>query len=503
MNVKRSIVFGLAAQGLLLLLSFMATRSIFRELGPEILGVISFSVTLTFLFIAVSDMGMSVFITREVAAHRYSDWQYVQELVGSAITLSWMGFLVSSVVAVALAPVLIDRWLQIEVVDRPSTQLALQMISVAQLFAIFRAVYGSVLAGYDRMDLWNVANLLAVVVQQAGLILVLSAGGRLWDVAAWFCVSAVLGLLPFLYLVYRLSGRSLLLPRWRGHELLRNLRFASHLFVNSLSGFLATQAERWVISRFLSVSMLGYYSFAQGLVSKGNIVPSTIASAVFPSLASSVVTLTDSALNAHYRKLQDFTCYVCFPVSAAVAMLGIVVLGQVFNGEVAELVWRPLLLLSIGQCLMGLLSIPYWLAIALKRPDISTQTNLWAFALVIPVTVVLIYQYGLIGAAASSLVYAGWQLLYFVPRFCAQCLRLPASLWYQQAGVFFVIGLAAYGLPWLLLWAMGRGLDSYGLVTAYLLGTVMFILSGWSVIGGELKHLIRTQVRSLIAGLPA
>ncbi len=498
--IRRNIVFGIFGQGLLLLLSLIATRFVFHELGAEVLGIISFSVMLTFLFIALSDMGMSLLITREVAAHRNHDRHYVEELVRSVTAVSWLAFLVSGVLVVALAPWLIDRWLQIEVTDRASATLALQMISVALLLAIPRAVYGAVVAGYERVDLWNVANLWAVAVQQLGLILVLAAGGGLFHVAAWFGVSAVLGLPPFLYLVCRLGGIRLLFPAWKAGALLRNLRFASHLFANSLSGFLVTQVDKWVISKFLPVSLLGYYGFAQGLVSKGGIVPGTIANAAFPALSAGITTLTDGAWRAQYRKLQDFTCYVYFPVSAAVAMLGIVVIRLVLNAEVAELVWRPLLLLSIGQYLLGLLNVPYWLAIAAKRPDISLRANLWAFLLVIPATVLLTYYYGLIGAAVSSILYAVWQLLYFVPRFCAQCLDSPASRWYRQAGSFFAIGLTAYGLPWLSVWALGGGLTYIGLLGAYILGTLAFLLAGWFRTEPDLRATLLHSVRALRAG---
>lgn len=485
--IKKNIIFGIIGQGLLLLLSLIAARFVFRELGAEVLGIISFSVTLTFLLITLSDMGMSLLITREVAANRHHDRQYVEELVGTAATISWLAFLVSGMLVVTIAPWLITHWLKIDITDHASATLSLQMIASAMLLAIPRAVYGAVLSGYERVDLWNVANFLVMALQQLGLILVLAAGGDLTQVAAWFVVSAIFSLLPFLYLASRLGGARLLLPLWKCGVLARNLRFALHLFVNSLSGFLITQVDKWTISKFLPLSLFGYYGFIQGLVSKSGIVPGAIAGAAFPALSSSVMTQPDNIWRTQYRKLQDLTCYVYFPVLAAVATLGIIVTRFVFNANVTELVWLPLLILSIGQYLLGLLSVPYWLTIAVRRPDISLRSNLWAFLLVMPVTVALTYRYGLIGAAVSFVLYAVWQLIYFVPRFCAQCLGTPPSLWYLHTGFFFAIGLAAYGLPWLGAWVLGQGLTMIGLVGTYVLGSFMFLLIGWFRVGPDLK----------------
>ena len=498
--IKRNIVFGILSQGLLLLLSLTAMRFVFHGLGAEVLGIISFSVALTFLFITLSDMGMSLLITREVAAHRHSDPHYVEELVRSVATVSWFAFIVAGVLVVAFAPWLINHWLQIEVTDRASATLALRLISAALLIAIPRAVYGAVLSGYGRLDLWNVANFLAMAVQQLGLILVLTGGGGLFHVAAWFGASAILGLLPYLYFVYRLGGVGLLSPAWKAGTLMRNLSFTSYLFANSLSGLLVTQADKWMISKLLPVSLLGYYSFAQGLVSKGGIVPGAIANAAFPALSSAVMMQTDDAWRRQYYKLQDFTCYVYFPISAGVAMLGIIVTQLIFNAEVAELIWGPLLLLSISQYLLGLLSVPYWLSIAVKRPDISLRTNLWAFLFVLPAIVVLTYHYGLVGAAISSLLYAAWQLLYFIPRFCSQCLGSHASFWYRQTGTYFAIGLLTYGLPWFSAWVLGEGLSLTGLVGSYTLGTLAFLLAGWFKVGPDLRASLLHSVRALRAG---
>jgi O-antigen/teichoic acid export membrane protein len=495
--IRRNIVIGILAQGMLLLLSLVATRLVFHELGGEVLGLLSFAVALTFLFITLSDMGLSVFITREVAAHRKHDRQYVQELVGTAAAFSWVTFLVSAAIVLLLAPWLVNQWLRMDVTDPEAATTALRLIGASLLLAIPRAVYGSVLSGFERVDLWNVANLVAVAIQQLGLILVLAGGGGLLAIAGWFCVSAVLGFLPFLYFVQRVGGRELLWPAWTLAPLLRNLRFASHLFASSLAGFLVTQIDKWAISRFLHVSLLGYYSFAQGLVSKGGIVTGAIANAAFPAFSTGVGVPGDDAWRPRYRRLQEFTYYVYFPVIAAVAMLGVVVTRLVFNREIAEMLWVPLVLLAVGQYLLGLTSVPQWLAIAVKRPDISLRSNLWALVLVLPLTVALVYRFGLLGAAASTVLYAVWQLFYFIPRFCFQCLGMRASLWYLQAGYYFAIGLAAYGLPWLGAWMLGEGLSFTGLVAAYILGTFVFLLAGWFRTGPDLRASLLHSMRAL------
>jgi len=75
---------------------------------------------------------------------------------------------------------------------------------------------------------------------------------------------------------------------------------------------------------------------AQGLASKGNMIPGAIATAAFPTLTSGVVNRARSDWMGQYNKLHDFTCFLLVPVTAAVAMLGVVVMALVFNQEAVK-----------------------------------------------------------------------------------------------------------------------------------------------------------------------
>lgn len=500
-SLRWNILSNMSGQAILMVLSLVSTHLVFHKLGADVLGVIYFSLTVTFVLIMFSDMGLSPAITREIAAHRHNDSNYVSDLVGSTSVIAWVAYGSSCILIVLFSPFLIKHWLQVGVIGHREAIISFVIISAALLLAIPRVVYGAVIAGYERMDMWNVANVAAVGIQQLGMIAVLALGGTLFSVAVWYGISGIAGLAIFSAMASQLSGISPWHLSFRSAVIRRNFHFGSRLFANTMVGYLVGQVDKWIISKFLPASMLGYYGVAQGLVSKGGIVPSAISAAAFPAFSTGIGNKDRSGWMGQYLKLQDFTCYIYVPVTGAVAMLGIVVIRYVFNTEIADLIWEPLLLLAISQHVLGLLTVPFWLAVALKRPDISLRTNIWALLLVVPITVVLVYRYGLIGAAASSVLYAAWQLFYFIPRFCSECLGTSASLWYRQAGTFSAIGLVTYGLPWIISWTLGEGLTLIGLVSAYFVGTLVFLLIGWSQAGPDLQAAVRQSVRVLKADL--
>ena len=373
-GLKRNITANIIGQGILMILSLISTRLIFKGLGSDVLGVIYFSMTVTSFVITLSDMGVSHTITREIAANRHKDAGYVTALIGSTSVLAWSAYLLFTLVVIA-APLLVNQWLQISKIE-PSTILSFQIISAALLLAIPRTLYSSMISGYERLDLWNLTNIITVGFQQLGLIAVLGWGGGLHHVAIWYAISGVAGLVIFAAIAVRLSGFRAWRMSYQWPVIKKNIRFGSHLFINSMVGYFLYQIDRCTISRFLPVKMLGYYGVAQSLASKCGMVPGAVASAAFPALSTGVGNRERAEWIGQYNKLQDFCCYVIIPASAAVAMVGIVVMALVFNYEIVKAAWLPLLFLSVGQLLLGLQYVPYMLSIAMKKPELSLRANI-------------------------------------------------------------------------------------------------------------------------------
>lgn len=482
-----------------MLLSFVATRFLFRDLGGEVLGVIYFAVTATHLFIVFSDIGVTPTITREVAAHRRVDPAYVASLVGTATTFMWIAYAISAVTIYLAIPYFAGQWLRIETADTAAVTAALQVISASLLLAIPRALYSSVISGYERVDLANVMNVVATAVQHTGMIVVLLQGGGLAQVSLWYAVSSLIGIFLFAYPVIHLSGMRSLLPSFDTAVVRRNACFAVKMFVNSLAAAVSSQLDRWVISRYLPVSQLGYYGFAQGLTSKGAMFPGAVVSAAFPSMSSSVGEGKHESWRAQYRKLQEFCCYVYVPVTAAVAMIGTVIIHLVFSREVAQLMSVPLTLLAVAQFLLGALYVPSWLSYALNRPEISLRANLWSLLIVAPFTVLLTYHWGIIGAAVASVLYAICQVLYFIPRFSTSCLGTGAWEWIRTTGMFMLLALVTYGPAWLIAGTASEGVNIVGLIIAYIVGSLLFAVFGWLIVGDELKTVFRQLAAPMVA----
>ena len=339
-------------------------------------------------------------------------------------------------------------------------------------------------------------NVTATALQHIGMIVVLLLGGGLYQVSFWYAVSSIIGILLFMYPLMHLDGKQSLYLRFDMAVIRRNAGFASKMFANSLATAINTQIDKWVISRYLPVSLLGYYGFAQGLISKGVVFPGALVSAAFPALAVSISRGNNEAWHALYHKLQDFCCYVYMPITAAVAMIGAVIIHLVFSREVAQLMMYPLLLLAAAQFLLGALYVPSWLSYALNRPDISLRANSWALVVVVPFTILLTYQWGIIGAAASSVLYAVYQSTYFIPFQC--CLSRCGAWNGRTTGMFMWLAAETYGPAWFIAGMVSEGVNIVGLIIAYIAGSLLFAIFGWLIVGNELKTVFRQLAAPMV-----
>jgi hypothetical protein len=137
------------------------------------------------------------------------------------------------------------------------------------------------------------------------------------------------------------------------------------------------------------------------------------------------------------------------------------------------------------------LSLPYLLSLSVGRPEIVARFNFYSLFVVLPVTAVLIYFFGLSGAGFSWVFYHLFAYVYVVPRICSECLEIPVSTWYLQ--ILRVVGISglAYGGAWTALKLTGS--DSALLIgLAYCLASAVFLGAAYWMIGEELRSLFRS-----------
>jgi O-antigen/teichoic acid export membrane protein len=484
--LRRNIVANVLGQGLVGLAMLITARQLFRGLGQEAFGLVFFAITLSLALSTALDLGLGATAVREVSAHRQDDPEYVRRFVGAAGALAWAGYVVLLVTTSLSASWLATRWVRLSSVSRQEAVPVLCVLLAGGLLALPRSVYIGVLRGLQRMDITNALDVGAMLVQQAGLLVVLARGGSLAAVAAWMSTSYALWLTAYALAVRAMLGGEALRPVLDPAVLRRNQGFGGHMIWVSVLSAVQTQADRLIVSRLLPIAVFGHYSFGYSGIARATVLTGAVGQAAYPVLSALFARGDRPALLARYRQLQDLLCFGTVPVFAAVPFAVPPVLGAVFDRDIAATLVLPLTLLALGFYMNATLTIPYMFSLAVGRPQIAVRANVYALIVVLPATFLLVKTFGLVGAGFSWVAYHVFSYAYSMRLVCTQCLHIPLGEWVAGVLHYVLLASACYGPAFWL--ANDRSVQSLAL--AYLTATAVYTFLAW---------FLKAEIRSLLA----
>jgi O-antigen/teichoic acid export membrane protein len=496
-RLSKNLVYNVAGQGLVLVLSLIAVRFIFRRLGDDVFGIIFFNLVLTQLLTSALELGVSSTIVREVSSHLETETSYVHRLIGTASALYWGAGLLLVALILLSAPLLVTHWINLRTVDPNTAATLLRLMSASALVVLPKGLYSSIFRGRQMMQFNNAIDVGTAITQQAGILAVLLAGGRVYLVAGWISLNALLSVTVYVIAAGRTVGFKALTPTFSMDVVRRNLGFTGNMMVISILSLVHTQAAQVIVSKLLTIGEFGFYGFASSTVYRATFVSGAAGQAAFPSFSNLHAAGDRYGLLQQYRKLQDLVTYGTLPLFTGICFAALPVYTYVFNSGVAQRLLLPTAFLSLGYWMNGALTMPYMLSIGMGKPQIAARLNLYALFVVLPVTGLLILEFGLPGAGFSWVFYHLFAYAYMVPRICRECLDSPPWGWYLQ--VSKVLGLAAltYGVAWLLVSGAGAFTLPF-LVLAYLLATAAFGVGAYVLIGSDLRQTIQRMRGSLV-----
>ena len=501
-RLTKNIIYNVTGQGLVLVLSLVAVRFIFRRLGDDAFGLIFFNIVLTTVLSSALELGVSSTIVREVSSRMEAEPDYVRTLIRTASTLYWAAGLVLVAIIWVTAPLLVTHWVNLRTIDSQTAATLLRIMSATTLVALPRGLYASVIRGRQMMHLSNAIDVGATLTQQAGILVILLGGGRVYMVAAWISVNAFLTIAAYLMTAARLFGWTTMKPSISVPAIRRNLGFTGHMMVISALSLVHTQAAQVIVSKLLPIVEFGFYSFAWSTVNRASLITVAAAQAAFPSFSGLFAEGDRPRLMQQYRKLQDLVCYATLPLFTGICFAALPVYAYVFNSGVAQSLLLPTAFLALGSWMNGALTVPYTLSVAMGKPQIAARTTTLALLLVLPATVVLIFVFGLPGAGFSWVFYNLFAYSYMIPRICRECLQSDPWAWYGHVAKVLGLAAATYGSAWLVVTAVGT-FTLPVLVAAYLVATVAYALGATAMIGADLRETLRQTVRRFRGSLLA
>ena len=492
-RLSKNILYNLGGQLSVAVLGFFAVKFIFSDLGADALGIIYFTSMVNALILVVLDLGISATTNREISTYNDTEPNYIRDLIRTGSFFYWTAFFMLSIAMYLLAPFFVYKWIHLKTLDSNSAIYVLRILGIASLFALPQSLYVNIFKGIQRMEFNNLVNVSYTIFRQFGTILILAIGGNLYHVIYLYSASYILPIITYILIATRFFPLVSFIPRCFKHVMQRNLSFASKLIVQTLLLAVYQQLDKLIISKLLPISILGFYSFAYGNVQKAAIVQNSIAIAAYPSFSSLFGKKDTTQLIRQYKLLQDIICFGNAIIMAVIPFAVLPLFGYLFTPSVAKSLLVPTILITIGFYLRGTIRLPFILSISMGKPEIGIKNDLLSLLIVFPLSILLIYKLGLIGAGLAIISRYLFAYTYAIPRYARECLGFRPAEWFVHVGRIFLLIFLSYGSPWTIL-AFQGDFSLVALTIAYFLGTILFVVGTFFLMGNELRQTLQAHL---------
>ena len=403
------VAWNAAGRGLPLLLALVLTPVLLGQLGLERWGLFTLALAMVGVF-GVFDLGVGQALTRALAerigAERIGPERIGagREEDGAALVGSALAALlaISAVVAIALwfsMPALVRSVLNVPPDLAAEAIAGLRVLAAAAPLVVINAALWGVLAAFQRFRAANLVNIPISVFYYLGPVLLLLVWDSLVGVMLALVLCRLLMTLAYAWLALR-DVRGLGLGRIRPALVLPLLRIGGWMTLSGLLTQALLYADRFIIGALLTLAAVAYYATPLDLVLRLWILPVAVVQVLMPALAAGFTTRpleTAALLRQGTLGILLLALPACLLLTGAAWELLTLWLGRDFADGGAGV----LRLLGVGIFFSCVAFAPASLLDAIGRPDVTARFALVQGLVFLPLTVVLLWWWGIEGAAAA------------------------------------------------------------------------------------------------------
>ncbi len=395
------VLWSLVSNALPLAFGLVALPGVVLELGVERFGALSL-VWIVMGAGALFDLGLARAATYHMA--RALGRGARQEVNGVLWTAGLLQVGIATLGALALigiSRVLAIQMLSLEGALAEESIGAFRVLALGLPFILLIGTLRGALEAYGRFDLIGRVKIPSGLALLALSWIGAALGASLVQIVALLVASRVLTLLAYWYYLVGVapSVRRVRLSRKAFRYL---LGFGGWASVSGVAGPIMAWSERLLIGVLLSVSQLGAYSAPVEFLSRLQLLPSSLASVLFPAF-SFCGRRGASHVAAIALRANAVLAGVMIPLACLLAVHADRVLVLAFGVEMAESTSGTFRVLCAVVVLNSLAFVPYTVVQAAARPDLKAKLDL----VEAPVFLLLCWggigAYGIFGAALAKL----------------------------------------------------------------------------------------------------
>jgi O-antigen/teichoic acid export membrane protein len=250
----------------------------------------------------------------------------------------------------------------------------------------------SYLLGSNKIAIYSVSIILqpALLLIMLGVFLIFGVELDVWNVITLTVISFFIKLIYLIYKTRHLFSSS---ERYSLNKSLGLFRFGLKSHIGNIIDFFIIRTDILLIAFFIGIEAVGVYSIA-ALAEKVNIISGSIGSAIFSKIKSS----NDSSLvNQIIRLTLPFLLMIIFLAIILSEYFILLIFGESFQNAI-----QPFIILIVGFSVLFISKPIKAYLIVVDRPILLTYSSTLALFCNVIFNILLIPDYGLIGAAIAT-----------------------------------------------------------------------------------------------------
>lgn len=415
MSISRNATANLASRLIATALAVVAMPFYLRMLGSEAFGAVGFFL-MGQAWIVLFDLGLSPTLQRQVAYWKEqpgggrelrSIFRTFERVVTAiAVVVCFGVYLGSSQIAF--------NWLNPGEIEASAMLTAVRLIGLTLAIRMLTYLYRAAIIGSEKQVWLGVVDSLFAVARYLGVV----AAMLIWtpDLGTFFVFQAALAVVEIL--VYRLRVARIVSAEPDDAESPTKgvepalWRFALSLGYTTAVWTAVTQTDRLVLSKVLSLTEFGYFSFVALAATALSMVTVPIANALLPRLTSLHAAGDRDGLVDTYGKATQVVAVFAVSIAAVLALYGSQII-LVWSGDAEAATWAgPVLFwFALGHGLLAITAFQYFLQNAMGDLRLHVKGATVSAVVQIPAMVAGALTYGAVGAGIAWFVV---RLLWFV-----------------------------------------------------------------------------------------
>lgn len=397
--------------GLPLFFGIIAIPYLYRHLGVEKIGILTLVWALIGYF-SLFDFGLGRALTQQVSAARAAKLEkQLPSLVKSGLLFTAGTGLVGGLLLAVIAYPLGFVWLNVSQTLQHNAAQSLLIAALGIPMTTITTGLRGVLEAYEDFPHVNMLRML-LGVSNFGLpmLSVMIFGSALTWMIGGLVVARLILLIAHMLLVDSKLPKGWKKSAFSKNQLRQLFSFGAWMTVSNVIGPLMVTADRFIISAVLGASAVAYYTIPSEVLARVLILPMAVTAALFPRLASGMVSDPHAAMELHRRCLNS-VAIVMTPICLSIALGSHWGLSLWLGKDFADRSWVIVTIMAAGMLLNGIAQVPFAVIQAAGHSRITAYFHIIQIIIYLPLLFVSLKFFGLIGAAGAWVIRAGLDLI--------------------------------------------------------------------------------------------